>query len=84
MKMIDNQRVVVEQDTRASYPSRVNAPFHPSEPYPEYAGDISSEYSNPIYAQVRQTLYHLDWMRTISVRQDGIQSVHWFRPARGF
>lgn len=52
-------RVAVARDAAAScYPPLSAAPFHPSEKFPEYGGQISAS-PNPVYAVARESLRQL-------------------------
>ncbi len=51
LTQVENGRVVAVYEASAATYSE-EAPFHPSEAYPEYSGEVSSS-SNPAYAAVR-------------------------------
>lgn len=53
-----NQVAIVSDPAVTSYPAAVAAPFHPSEDYPEYSGEVSST-PNPVYRMVRRVLVDL-------------------------
>lgn len=53
-----NQVAVASDPGAMSYPALSAAPFHPSEKYPEYAGDLSAA-PNPVYGMVRRVLADL-------------------------
>ena len=53
-----NQVAVASDPGVTSYPDAAAAPFHPSERYPEYAGELSPE-PNPVYGMVRSVLADL-------------------------
>jgi uncharacterized protein (DUF362 family) len=53
-----NQVAVASDAGVTTYPAADAAPFHPSESYPEYAGDLSSA-PNPVYGMVRRVLADL-------------------------
>ena len=53
-----NQVAVASDPGVTSYPAAVAGPFHPSESYPEYAGDVSPT-PNPVYGMVRRVLADL-------------------------
>lgn len=52
---VTDPRVSVARDAAAIYPSLADAPFHPSEPYPEYAGPLGGA-RNDAYRLVREAL----------------------------
>lgn len=53
-----NQVAMALDPAVTSYPAAGAGPFHPSENYPEYAGDVSST-PNPVYGMVRRVLADL-------------------------
>jgi uncharacterized protein (DUF362 family) len=53
-----NQVAVASDPAVTSYPSAAAGPFHPSERYPEYAGELSAS-PNPVYGMVRRVLADL-------------------------
>jgi len=56
----DARRVaVVKSDSCRAYPALAEAPFGPSEAFPEWAGAAVAAQPNPVYAAVRQALADL-------------------------
>jgi uncharacterized protein (DUF362 family) len=57
--ILNSRRVAVSHNASANvYPSLGDAPFHPSEKFPEYTGEVSRA-PNPVYELVRDTLRQL-------------------------
>lgn len=54
-----NQVAVSSDPGVVSYPAAAAGPFHPSERYPEYAGELSPV-PNPVYGMVRRVLADLE------------------------
>lgn len=57
---LDNSKVaVISDEVVGGYPPLADAPFHPSESYPEYTGREIAARPNPVYRMIRQALADL-------------------------